>query len=77
MLDIVVILSHCDNSRKLDKLDKCVSEIKKQGYPVIISSHINLPDKYFQENEYIIYDKENTIINNMVSNDAPLGPPQT
>ena len=31
-MGIAVILSHCDSQRKLEALDKCIAEIKKQGY---------------------------------------------
>ena len=62
--DVVIILSHADTVDKLEILDKCISEIKNQGYPVIISSHIELPDIYYNIADYIVYDKDNPLIKN-------------
>jgi hypothetical protein len=73
--EIVIILSHCDNQRKVDKLKKCVNVIKEQGYPIIISSHIKVPDDFFPEVDYIVCDSDNPVINNMDSNEIPSGAP--
>jgi hypothetical protein len=59
---VVVILSHADTVDKLEILEKCVCEIKKQGYPIILSTHIQVPDKYYDLVDYIVYDKDNPLI---------------
>lgn len=64
MKDIVIITSHCDNEEKIDTLIECINEIKLQGYPVIISSHIQVPDMIYNMVDYVIYDKENPLIYN-------------
>jgi hypothetical protein len=61
---IVVITAHCDDQEKLDILVDCVSEIKSQGYVIIISSHIQVPNYIYDMVDYVIYDKENPIIYN-------------
>lgn len=58
----VVILSHADTEDKIEILDECVNELKSQGYPIIISSHINVPNYLYDKVDYVIYDKENPLI---------------
>jgi hypothetical protein len=60
--EVVIILSHADTTDKLEILDECVAEIKKQGYQIIISSHIELPKKYYNIVDYIVYDMDNPMI---------------
>ena len=60
--DVVIILSHADTNDKLEVLDNCISEIKKQGYDTIISSHIEVPKKYNNIVNYIAYDMDNPMI---------------
>jgi hypothetical protein len=62
MKEVVIILSHADTSDKLEMLEKCVCEIKKQGYPIILSTHIQVPDNYYDLVDYIVYDKDNPLI---------------
>lgn len=64
MKELVAILSHADTSDKLDILRQCLSEMKKQGYPVLLSSHIEVPDDIKKELDYFVYDKENPLILN-------------
>lgn len=64
MKDIVIITSHCDNQEKIDTLIECINEIKLQGYPVIVSSHIQVPDMIYNMVDYVIYDKDNPLIYN-------------
>ena len=62
MKELVVILSHADTTDKVDVLKECLHEIKKQNYPVLISSHIEIPDEIKSEIDYFVYDKENPLI---------------
>jgi hypothetical protein len=60
--ELVVILSHADTIDKVDILKKCLYEIKNQNYPVLISSHIEIPEDVKSEIDYFVYDKENPLI---------------
>ena len=62
--DIVIITAHCDDQEKLDILVECINEVKSQGYPIIISTHIQVPNNIYEMVDYVIYDKENPIIYN-------------
>ena len=42
MKEVVIILSHADTTDKLQFLENSIAEMKKQGYPIIISSHIKV-----------------------------------
>lgn len=64
MKDIVIITSHCDDQEKIDTLIECINEIKSQGYPIVVSSHIQVPDIIYNMVDYVIYDKENPLIYN-------------
>jgi hypothetical protein len=61
---IVIITAHCDSEEKINMLVDCINEIKSQGYSIIISSHIKVPDFISDLVDYTIYDKENPIIYN-------------
>jgi len=60
--DIVIITAHCDDQEKIDTLIECIDELKSQGYPIIVSSHIKVPDEIYDMVDYVIYDKENPLI---------------
>lgn len=64
MKSIVIITAHCDNQEKIDTLIECINELKSQGYPIIVSSHIKVPDIIYDMVDYVIYDKENPLIYN-------------
>jgi hypothetical protein len=59
---IVIITAHCDDDEKLNMLVDCIGEIKSQGYPIIVSTHIKVPDFIYDMVDYVVYDKENPII---------------
>lgn len=59
---LVVILSHADTSDKIEILIECISSIKKQGYDILISSHIPISDEINNIVDYIVYDKNNPLI---------------
>lgn len=60
--EVVIILSHADTIDKLEVLSQCINEVKRQGYDVILSSHIQVPDIYYDLADFVIYDKDNPII---------------
>lgn len=64
---LVVILSHADTEDKIEILIESINSIKKQNYDILISSHINIPDYINDMVDYFIYDKENELINDDIS----------
>ena len=64
MSEIVSILSHADTTDKIEILKKCLFEMKKQNYKVLLSSHIEVPDDIKEQLDYFVYDKENPLILN-------------
>ena len=64
MNEIVAILSHADTQDKIDVLTKCIDEVKRQNYQIILSSHIEVPDDLKVKVDYFILDKENPLIFN-------------
>jgi hypothetical protein len=60
--DIVIITAHCDDQEKIDTLIECIGVLKSEDYPIIVSSHIQVPDKIYDMVDYVIYDKENPLI---------------
>jgi hypothetical protein len=64
MSEIVAILSHADTTDKIEILKKCLFEMKKQNYKVLLSSHIEVPDDIKEQLDYFVYDKENPLILN-------------
>jgi ASC-1-like (ASCH) protein len=60
--EIVIITAHCDDQEKIDTLIECIDVLKSEGYPIIISSHIQVPDNIYNMVDYVIYDKENPLI---------------
>ena len=59
---LVVVLSHADTIDKKEILIECISTIKKQGYDVLVSSHIEVSKDINDMVEYVVYDKENPLI---------------
>ena len=59
---IVAIPTHADTDEKKELLIECINEMKKQGYAVIVSSHIPLDDIIYELSDYVIYDKDNPVI---------------
>lgn len=59
---LVVVLSHADTIDKKDILIECISTIKRQGYDVLVSSHIEVSKEINDMVEYVVYDKENPLI---------------
>jgi len=60
--DAVVVMSHADDDDKLDLLEKCILANKRNGYTVILSSHIDIPQHISSLVDYIIIDRDNPII---------------
>jgi len=58
----VVILSHADTNEKLYLLSEAIREVHKKGYPIILSTHIQVPDNLYKICDYVIYDSNNALI---------------
>jgi len=58
----VVILSHADNEKKRSLLKRSVLALKRQGYYVIVSTHIPLPEEIYSSVDHVILETENPII---------------
>jgi autotransporter strand-loop-strand O-heptosyltransferase len=58
----VVIMSHADTEEKVRLLKQSIIAVKKQGYPVIVSSHIQVPGDIYQLADYVVWDKENPVV---------------
>ena len=62
MKEVVIVLAHCDTDEKISLLEETISVSKSQGFDVIVSTHIQVPDNIYNISDYVIYDKENPII---------------
>ena len=61
--EIVAVLTHADTDEKKDLLKRCLTEMKKQGYKTIVSTHIHdVTEDIHDLIDYIIYDKDNPVI---------------
>lgn len=61
--EVAIILSHANNEEKLSVLKDCINSVKKLNYKIIISSHLPIPNDIIHLVDYIIYDKDNHLIN--------------
>ena len=59
---LVVVLSHADTIDKIEILNECISSIKKQGYDILVSTHILVSKEINDVVDYVVYDKENPLI---------------
>ena len=59
----VVVLSHADTDEKIRTLNRCVISLKNQGYFIILSSHISVPDSILKSVDYFICETDNPVIN--------------
>lgn len=60
--EATVVMSHADTTEKEELLKQTVINLKRQGYSVIVSSHIPISQKITDIVDYIVYDKENPIV---------------
>jgi hypothetical protein len=60
--EIAVILTHADTDDKKALLKKSLLAIKDQGFPIIVSSHIQVDEEIYDLADYVVYDKENPVI---------------
>lgn len=60
--DIVIIVSHADNDHKIDVLKRCIEAVKKNGFKVIVTSHVNIPQEIFDIIDFFVFDKDNPIV---------------
>lgn len=60
--EAAVVLSHADDSIKTNLLKRCVHNLKKQGYYVIVSSHIQVCQEVCEASDMVLIDSHNPII---------------
>ena len=60
--EAILILSYANSDEKINILKECISESKKTGHKIILSSGIEVPESVYSEVDYLIYDKENPVI---------------
>jgi hypothetical protein len=60
--DLVVVLSHADTQEKIELLEQCVDQMVLQNKKILISSHIDIPKNLYNKVDYVIYEKENSLI---------------
>lgn len=58
----VVILSHADTEEKIRVLNRSLISLKNQGYFIILSSHISVPDHILNIVDYFICETNNPVI---------------
>ena len=58
----VVILSHANSDDKIKTLFRSILSLKRQGYFVILSSHIPAPDYILNLVDYFVYEKDNPVV---------------
>jgi glycosyltransferase involved in cell wall biosynthesis len=58
----VVILSHADTEEKISILRRSILTIKSQGYFIILSSHIGVPNDILSIVDYFICETDNPIV---------------
>lgn len=61
--NLVIILSHCDTTEKLNVLKKNIKTLKAHNFDILLSSHIPVSNNIQSQIEYFIYDKSNPILN--------------
>jgi autotransporter strand-loop-strand O-heptosyltransferase len=60
--DAAVVMSHADTDEKEELLRLSILSLKRQGYPVIVSSHIPVSKRIHDIADYVVFDKENPIV---------------
>jgi autotransporter strand-loop-strand O-heptosyltransferase len=55
-------MSHADTDEKEELLRLSILSLKRQGYPVIVSSHIPVSKRIHDIADYVVFDKENPIV---------------
>lgn len=64
MNKIISILSHCNTNEKLLKLKENIEILKKNtNIPILLNSHISLPQEILNMVDFFIYDSSNPILN--------------
>jgi autotransporter strand-loop-strand O-heptosyltransferase len=60
--EAAVIMSHADTPEKLNLLKTCIKTLKSQGYTVIVSSHIDVPEQIGTSADVVIVDRDNPVV---------------
>lgn len=65
--EAVVIMSHSDTDEKLSSLKKNIETTRENGFSVILSSHIDVPNDILSMCDYVVIDRENPVVYNKES----------
>jgi autotransporter strand-loop-strand O-heptosyltransferase len=65
--EAVVIMSHSDTDEKLSTLKKNIESTRENGFSVILSSHIDVPNEILSMCDYVVIDRENPVVYNKES----------
>jgi len=60
--NLIIILSHCDTTKKINILKKNIKTLKSHNFDVLLSSHIPVSNDIQSQIEYFLYDKSNPIL---------------
>lgn len=60
--NLVIILCHCNDDTKKNILNKNIDRIKKEGFDIMVLSHIPVSNSIQEKINYFIYDKSNPVI---------------
>jgi len=62
MKELILILCYVPDEERLELLRNLVNDVKGKNYDIMLTSHSFIPKDIFNKVNYIIYDKENTLI---------------
>lgn len=60
--EVILIFGHFDSDEKLELLVEGITEYKKNGYVIILSTNSKIPNYIFDLVDFVIYDSENPVI---------------
>ncbi len=61
--EVILIFGHFNSDDKIDLLKEGITSYKKMGYDIILSTNSLIPNDIYDLVDYVIYDKENPVVN--------------
>jgi len=62
MKKIIIIGTYPNDDYKVNMLNECIDRVKPLGYDIMVVSHYPIPLEIQSKVDYVLYDKENTIV---------------
>ena len=62
MKKIMIVGTYPNEEYKVNMLNECIDSIKPLGYDIMLVSHYPIPTEIQNKVEYVLYDKENTLV---------------